>query len=348
MRVGIQNYCDRYQSEISIDLLPLADGGDGTVEAIHIACGGDMHVQLVHGAFDEERLAVWLDLKDTVIVELASACGISGLSNLDALAAHTRGLGEIIRLSIEKTNPKEIFVMLGGSASTDGGSAALAEMGAKFFDSNGAIVIPQGGVDLQRIHSCDLSALSKIRHACKMKVATDVANPLLGPYGAARIFGPQKGADEQEVVFLEESLAKFADLLESAVGASYREIAGSGAAGGTAFGLACAFGAEIVSGFEFIARQVDLLRRVTEADIVLSAEGRIDRSSLFGKVTGSLLKECEKLQKPLYLLAARVDQDLERNRAGTQIIQVVPDGRFAESADISSAVFELLRRHNRV
>ena len=362
MNDGVDLFCKKYAANFEVDILPLADGGDGTVESIHMACGGRVHEVEVLGAIGEPRTAKWLELNDDVaIVELASACGISGLEagDLSPLKAHTRGLGSVIRHaidtmdSIDPMKELQIVISLGGSASTDGGSAALSELGAGFLDAHNLPVIPEGGADLVRIHSCDLRGLKRSTRPCKITIATDVENVLLGEHGAAHIFAPQKGADFEQIQFLDQALAFFADVMESALfeksnkepEISRRNMPGCGAAGGTAFGLACGYDAEIVSGFAFMANLVDLYARIEKADIILTGEGRIDESTLSGKVVGSLLKATQAIQKPLWAFAASVDQQFFATLADCKIElirAVVQSGAIARSGNITRTVFKEL------
>ncbi|HEY9787919.1 MAG TPA: glycerate kinase [Candidatus Obscuribacterales bacterium] len=314
------------QSEIV--LVPIADGGDGTVEAIHLARGGSLETLTVHGALGEEQEAHWLALGAVAIAELASASGIARLSGapLRPLEAHTRGLGEVIRECIEKRGFARVVVAVGGSASTDGGTGALTALGARFLDSSGKQLAPGGG-ELRKLAAADLSALTKIAQSVSIAVAVDVVNPLLGSSGAARVFGPQKGAGEEDIRILEEGLGKLKEVLESATGRMVADAPGAGAAGGTAFGLCCCLGAKIMPGFEWIAGILRLEQQVKCADIVITGEGRLDEQSMQGKGVGELVRLCEKFGRPLIAVPA-----IASSVSFPGIYKVVPAARMGEGA----------------
>lgn len=333
---GLQDFAHKHNYVLDTKIIPLADGGDGTLEAIFAAAGGSLHNIECPDALGDTKKALWLKLYDTAIVELASACGIAELSELKPLEANTRGLGVVINQLVEKEKFDSIVVAVGGSASTDGGSGALYEMGAKFLDAEGIEIIPQGGGSLKKIAACDLSHLQKKFHGIKIKVATDVINPLLGANGAANIFGPQKGASEKELSILESGLARFADVLEQASDKHLRLAPGSGAAGGTAFGLACAAGAEIISGFAWISDITQLEDAVKKSDIVIAAEGRFDRSSLFGKTTGMLLSLCQRYDKELWVVTGSTDETVASINQ-CKIIVATNDQSYASLEDLQQA-----------
>lgn len=344
---GIGRFSKTKGKLIETDILPLADGGDGTIEALHMACGGKLHKLMVRGAQNEAREALWLEFEDTAIIEMASACGIAGLrkEHLAPLAAHSRGLGQVLKHVLNESKLKNIVIAVGGSASTDGGSGALYELGAKFFDTHGKEFIPAGGASLLQLRTCDLSAAATICLGRKISVATDVHNPLLGENGAAAVFGPQKGAGPEEIRLLESGLSTFAEILEKATGVYCRDIAGAGAAGGSAFGFRSGLGAEIISGFEFIADLTQLEAKVKKADLILSGEGRIDKSSRRGKVAGSLMELCRKHGKQLCLFAGSVASEIQlSSTADVQFFGLANDrsDKFADTETIASSIQKFL------
>lgn len=365
----------RYDANAVVELAPIADGGDGTIEALHVAVGGDVHAISVHGPTGQQVQANWLKLgthtgfkpgetgsvqgtgfepgelisardgepKPPAIVELASACGLAYIApdHLAPLDATTFGAGEVLKhcLSLGERN---IVLAVGGSASTDGGIGILHALGARFFDSNGAIVAP-GGRNLCAIASCDLSALTTIRNELKIRVATDVVNPLLGEHGAAAIFAPQKGASDKDVHVLEKGLQHFADFLEGETGKRARELAGAGAAGGVPFGLAVALDATIIPGFKWIAELISLEERIRNADLVISAEGKLDSQSISGKAAGELADLCRKNGKPLWMVPALAEENIDWTEYGIQRVSpAAAPGVPASLEDISNAVFKAL------
>lgn len=322
----------------TVQLAPIADGGDGTLAAVHAVRGGTFHKVPVLGAMNDFVEAEWLELDGVAVVELAGASGLGMLQGreLQPLTAHSFGTGQVMLDALQK-GTKELIVCVGGSASTDGGAGALQALGAHFLDSN-RMELAMGGGALSGIVRCDLSKLERWRSA-QISVATDVTSPLLGEHGAAHIFAPQKGAGPYEVEQLEEALKRFANVLEKDTGKFVRNLAGSGAAGGTAFGLACALGAQIISGFEWLSEMADLENKIAACDLVVTAEGCLDHQSLTGKATGELAKMCTKLGKPLWAVPALVQKDLDWRSFGiTRVIESCSNGRAADALTIAAAM----------
>jgi glycerate 2-kinase len=210
--------------------------------------------------------------------------GLPLMRELDAMEATTRGLGEVIARALD-AGAARLVVGLGGSASTDGGAGALVALGLGLTDEFGDPV-PDGGGHLRAIASVDVSGL---RPLPEVTLLTDVTAPLLGPTGAAEVFAPQKGADAIQVVQLDDALAHFAERLAAAGKAGDPAAAGTGAAGGTAFGFAAVFGARLEPGADFLAELTGLDLAIADADVLLTGEGRFDAQSLGGKVVGQLL-----------------------------------------------------------
>lgn len=255
----------------AITLLPQADGGEGTLDAVEAAVAGAVRhwVRDVTGPDGAPVDASWLSLPDgTAVVELAQSSGLPLMRSLDPLGATTRGLGEVIRTALE-SQPARLVVGLGGSASTDGGAGVLD-------------VVPSVGVEVELL--------------------TDVTAPLLGPTGAAAVFAPQKGATAEQVVLLEERLTRLAARLGGDPLAP-----GAGAAGGTAYGLATAWGARIASGADRIAQLTGLDRALASADAALTGEGRFDSQSTTGKSVGRVLAGATRHSVPCALIAGSVD-----------------------------------------
>ena len=244
------------RGEDSVIELPQADGGEGTLDAIETAITGCIRHR-VDGVTGPDRRpveATWLELPDgTAVVELAESSGLPLMRELDPLGATTRGLGEMLVAALD-AGATSLLIALGGSASTDAGIGALEALGTRSP--------PPGGVTL----------------------LTDVTAPLLGPNGAAAVFGPQKGASADQVHELEARLARVAGLL-----GGEPEHPGAGAAGGTAYGLAAVWGASIASGADYVAALTGLDHALAGADVVITGEGRFDAQSMTGKVVGRVL-----------------------------------------------------------
>ena len=266
-------------------LLPQADGGEGTVDVIAAAQPqAQRHrVEGLTGPDGRKVSADWLELPDgTAVVDLASVCGLPLMIAPDALGASTRGLGELIRAAVT-AGANSLVIGLGGSASTDGGAGALMALGLALSDAHGAL-LKDGGTALSALAHLDRSDLIPPPLG-GVTVLSDVTAPLLGPRGAAAVFGPQKGASLTDVGTLDSALTVFAKFL-----GGDPTLAGSGAAGGTAFGLSVGWGATIRSGAERIAEMTGLGEAIAEADIVITGEGRYDFQSLLGKSVGHTLR----------------------------------------------------------
>jgi glycerate 2-kinase len=262
--------------------LPLADGGEGTLAVLAAAAPASRwHELRVSGPGTEQVPAAWLEMDGNVaVVELAAAAGLTLLDEPSALTAHSYGVGELIRNALG-TGARRVLVALGGSACTDGGTGALAALGALFLDPAG-VALPRGGGALARLAAVDLSGLVPPPDG-GVSCLTDVRAPLLGPDGAAAVFGPQKGASPADVAVLEAGLARLASLL----GGDPAE-PGAGAAGGCGYGLAAGFGADLLPGAAELALVAGLPEALTGADLVITGEGQYDATSEAGKVVSAV------------------------------------------------------------
>lgn len=335
---GVVQFSKLCNRQVSIECAPLADGGDGTIEALLVGAGGTRYQCTVSGALGQPQLASYLVLDRTAVVELASACGIAGLQNrLDPVKAQTAGLGQVILEVVRLHNVDKIVIAVGGSASTDGGSGALSALGVRFFDSSGNIISVQGGGSLLDVRTCDVSALRNLTTKCSFQIATDVSSPLCGPDGAAYVFAPQKGATEPQVELLERSLSHFADVLEAQTEGCRRTTPGAGAAGGTAFGLGAALNASILPGFQWIAGLIGLDDKMVRADVVITGEGRVDESTLQGKTVLHLWQSCTTNRKPLLVVAGSVSSSVP-SVDGVHFVAAAADNALATSGDIAAAV----------
>lgn len=267
--------------------VPLADGGEGTLEVLAAAVPGSRwHSARVTGPDDRQLTASWLEPEpDIHVIELAAAAGLTLLDARRPLHAHSYGVGELIGHALE-LGARQIVLTLGGSSCTDGGSGALAALGARFLDGAGRD-LPRGGGALAALASIDLSRL-RPPPAGGVRCLTDVRAPLLGPSGAAAVFGPQKGATPADISVLETGLTRLAALLGGDPAAP-----GAGAAGGTSYGFAAAWGAALMPGAAEIARIAGLNRALTGADLVITGEGQYDPTSLTGKVVGAVCTAAE-------------------------------------------------------
>jgi glycerate kinase len=272
---------ERAQPGVSVLEVPVADGGDGTIDAA--AAAGFRRVELgVRGPTGRPVTAAFAFQDGTAVIEAAQACGLSTLpcGALAPLTASTRGVGELI-LAAARMRAKRIVLGLGGVASTDGGSGMIRAFGARLLDEFGA-EIPSGGAALARLLQLDLSKVRDLS-GIEFVVASDVDNPLLGATGAAMVYGPQKGASPEDVTFLEDGLTHWADAAEQALGKTHRDNAGAGAAGGLGFAALAFLGATMRPGIEFMLDLLSFSTNLPGARLVITGEGRLDAQSLHGK-----------------------------------------------------------------
>ncbi|MFE7191456.1 glycerate kinase [Kitasatospora sp. NPDC057541] len=278
---------------------PMADGGEGTLDALAAALPGAV-LHPVPGCTGPDgrpvtgRFALLPD--GTALVELADTGGLPLLGGaLAPLTAGTRGTGETIAAALD-AGARQVTVALGGSASTDGGAGLLAALGLRLLDDTGAD-LPDGGGALPRAARLDRTGL-RAAPPGGVRVLTDVTNPLLGPAGAAAVYGPQKGADQDGTALLEAGLRRFAELL-----GGDPDLPGSGAAGGTAYGLVTAWGARVVPGAAAVAGLTGLDEALAGAGLVITGEGRFDGTSLLGKAVGEVLTRARRADVPARVVA---------------------------------------------
>lgn len=283
--------------------LPLADGGEGTLDALESAVPGSRRIAVPDATtYDEPGSAQWLLLPDgTGVVELAVTNGIGLLPELDPMGADTTGFGQVIAAALD-SGVERLLLAIGGSASSDGGSGALSALGARFLDVAGRPVRP-GATGLLDLHRVDLTDLRPCPPGA-VTILRDVTNPLLGPRGAAATYGPQKGADPAQVALIEIALAR----LSAAVPGADPEAVGAGAAGGTGFGLT-AWGASAASGAEEVARLCRLDSALAEADVVVVGEGAYDGQSSQGKLVGTVADRARQHGKVVLLVAGAIRAD---------------------------------------
>jgi glycerate kinase len=268
--------------------VPVADGGDGTVDAAEAA--GYRRVELgVRGPTGTPLTASFALLDGTAIVESAQACGLTRLpaGTLAPLTATSRGVGELILAAI-RMRAKRIVLGLGGVACTDGGAGLVTALGARLLDASGT-ELPPGGAALARLDHIDASRLRDLS-GIEVIAATDVDNPLLGPRGAAAVYGPQKGASPQDVTSLEEGLARWADVTEQAFGFVKRDEPGAGAAGGLGFAALGFLGAATQPGIQLMLDLLSFPDHLPGARLVVTGEGALDEQTLHGKAPAGVAR----------------------------------------------------------
>ncbi|PRW64672.1 glycerate kinase [Actinopolyspora mortivallis] len=285
--------------------VPVADGGDGTVRAA-LATGLFEPARVrVTGPTGRRVSAEMAVNEDTAVVELAAASGLALLApgEFDPLTASSFGTGELIAAALDR-GVRTVVLGVGGSASTDGGAGMLAALGARFLDGSGA-PIPRGGGGLDRLAEVDLSGLDPRLSSVDIVLASDVDNPLCGSGGAARVYGPQKGAGEREVRRLDAALERFAVLVGRASGHAPAERPGAGAAGGVGFGAMAVLSATFRSGSDVVLELAGFDRHLEGAALVVTGEGALDEQTLRGKAPGVVASRAVKAGVPAVAVAGQ-------------------------------------------
>lgn len=280
--------------------LPVADGGEGTLDTLAAPLGLTPTVHRVPGPLGEPWSARLGHAAGLAVVELAEAAGLARMPRLDAGRASTEGVGHLVRAALDGGG-RRLWVTLGGSATTDGGLGLLTALGVRAEDEDGRPLAP-GGLALLGVRRVDLSGVDRRLAGADLRALCDVAVPLLGPAGAARRYAPQKGADPETVARLELGLARWAAALEAATGRRLRDLPGAGAAGGTGLGLA-ALGFALVPGAATVLDALGFDAALARADLVLTGEGRADASTADGKAPAEVIRRARAAGVPVVLVA---------------------------------------------
>lgn len=331
--------------------LPLSDGGDGFLKTVVSVKGGRISRRVVPGPLLEPTRApigwVGSGRGSTAVLELAAASGLALIpspSPATARAASTRGLGTLIRLALQ-SRPQTILVGIGGSSSTDGGTGMARALGFRFLGKDGGEV-PEGGLGLLDLDRIDPAGADPRLPEAQMVAACDVTSPLLGPFGAAAIYGPQKGADSTLVQQLDRGLARLAQVAARDLGTRGLELRpGSGAAGGTGFGLVAFLGARLAPGVEVVADASGLESLLEVSDLVITGEGRFDLQSLEGKVTGEVARRARRLGVACLVIAGSGEPEAlgQLQQLGGWLVVAGCDPRDLEPAD-SRQLVQIRRR----
>ena len=311
---AMQHGIEKVFSDATFIHVPMADGGEGTVDALVAALAGQQIFCEVTGPLLTQKVQTYFGLLDdaqTAVIEMAKANGIHLLekSQRNPLLTTTLGTGEMIKVALDHGVTK-IIIGLGGSVTNDAGAGMAQALGAKFYDIDGGEVAVGGG-QLKQIHQIDLSALDARLKQVEIMIASDVNNPLCGEQGASSVFGAQKGATPDMVKQLDQNLSHFADLVEQQCGLDLRNVAGAGAAGGLGFGLMAFAGAKIRSGVELVIEQTQLAEKIAQADYVFTGEGGIDFQTKFGKTPFGVAQVAKRLNKPVIACAGYVGEGIE-------------------------------------
>lgn len=303
-RESIPKFFPQYQ----VVTVPVADGGEGTVECFVQAIGAVPVSVPVTGPYGEPISATYARKERLAIIEMAAAAGLPMVGeNKNPETTTTYGVGQLIAHAVEN-GCREILLGLGGSATNDGGCGCAAALGVRFFDQNGKEFVPTGKT-LAEIDRIDASQAKAKLDGVTITVMCDVENPLCGPNGAAHVFGPQKGADEAMVERLDRGLDHLAQVVERDLGVSVSQIPGAGAAGGMGAGCMAFLGAELKSGIECVLDTVGFDSLLDGTDLVITGEGRIDSQSVQGKVISGIAKRTKSKNIPLLALVGGIAED---------------------------------------
>jgi len=294
-------------------LIPMADGGEGTVEALVDATGGRLLSVTVTGPAHRPVQATFGLLGDgeTAVIEMASASGLPLLSlgERNPLTTTSYGTGELIRAALD-AGAKRLIIGLGGSATNDGGAGVAEALGARFLDAHGN-PLPRGGGSLGKLDRIDLAGFDKRARDVTVLVACDVDNPLTGSRGASAVFGPQKGATPAMVQTLDRNLAHYAHVLRRDLGKDVEHVPGAGAAGGLGAGLLAFFNAELRRGVDIVLETVQFDRQVEGASFVVTGEGELNRQTAYGKTPMGVAQAAKRHGLPVFAVAGTIAADAD-------------------------------------
>ncbi|WP_432208480.1 glycerate kinase [Acinetobacter variabilis] len=317
--------------------VPMADGGEGTVDALISSLKGERVTCQVAEPLASQSIETYFGLFDagqTAVIEMAKANGIHLLepARRNPMLTSTYGTGEMIKQALDLA-VKKIIIGLGGSVTNDCGAGMAQALGVRFLNTAGESIQVCGG-NLDQIHQIDFSQLDARLNNTEILIASDVNNPLCGPNGASMIFGPQKGATSEMVQQLDRNLSHFADLVEISLDISFKNFPGAGAAGGLGFGLMAFAGAKLQSGVALIMEQNRLAEKIADADYVFTGEGKIDHQTALGKTPFGIAQVAKQLNKPVIAFAGLVGEGIESlYQAGfSQIVGINPPDCLLEEA----------------
>ncbi len=351
--------------DAKIEIVPMADGGEGTAEVICNAHGGSWLQCKAHDPLGREIDARygWISDNKLAVMEMSEAAGMRRLceSERDPVRANTFGVGEMI-LDASDRGAKEIIIGLGGSATNDGGFGMARALGFRFLAGTKEltetvselvklteILLPERSVGAlvpsAQPRNRRLTQPPLQPEATKINAAVDVRNPLFGKNGATHVFGPQKGATEDELDILERALTRLAEVIAEEFGFDYRDQPGAGAAGGLGFGLTSFCGAKIRSGFDVVAEAVGLESKMKDADLVITGEGSLDRQTLEGKTPAGVARLARRLGKPVFAVVGRAINDREVREVFDAVYENTRPGMSQEENMKRAA--ELLRENAR-
>ncbi|MGP1486031.1 MAG: glycerate kinase family protein [Campylobacter sp.] len=303
IKQGVKNLCDE------VVIKPIADGGEGSVEALADALQAEFVEVIVENPLGEKVLARYALKGDLAVLEMASACGLTLIEKhrRNPMITSTFGFGQMILHAISK-GAKKFIIGIGGSATNDAGMGMLCALGYEFYDENGNLLEGKGENLIKVTKISQVNAISQLKE-CEFLIACDVDNPLFGKNGAAYVYGPQKGADEAMVKALDAGLISFASATSEHFSSEFWNFKGAGAAGGLGFGFVSFLNAKLKPGIEIITNEIRLEDEIQKADLVITGEGRLDAQSSMGKTPTGVAKMAKKHGKPVIALAGSIQED---------------------------------------
>jgi glycerate kinase len=319
--------------------VPIADGGDGTVEAmVHATRGHTIPAQAADPLGRTIRCA-YGEAAGAAVIGMSEVSGLALLKEgeRNALLASSYGTGELIRQAMD-AGYRDILLGIGGSASNDGGSGALQALGLRFLRADGSEIGRMCGQELSNVAAVDASGLDARLAETRITIMCDVTNPMTGPQGATHVYGPQKGADKAQLDALESGMVRFAAILDAYAGAKVSEMPGAGAAGGIGAALTAFAGAKMQSGIDAVLERVNFARLLEGADLVVTGEGRVDYQSAFGKVVHGVTRCAQAAGVPVIALAGSIGEGIQAvYDIGVCAIVPLPEGPMTLEACITGA-----------
>ena len=298
-------------SDCELTAIPVADGGEGTVDCFHQVCGGELVPVTVQGPFGQDMEAAYLRLDGgRAVIEMASSAGLPLVGDRrDPRSTSTYGVGQQIRHAVEQGST-QILLGLGGSCTNDGGCGCAAALGVRFLDRAGQAFVPTGGT-LDQIAHIDVSGARQLLQTVKLTAMCDIDNPMHGPTGASYIFGPQKGADPAMVEFLDGQLKALDAVIQRELHRSVADVPGAGAAGAFGAGILAFLDGTLCPGIEAVLDLVDFDGKLKDCDLVITGEGRFDSQSIRGKVVSGVSRRAKRQGVPVAVIAGSVAEDVE-------------------------------------
>lgn len=335
----VKNSALKFFENPEIIEVPIADGGDGTVEAICHASGGTIINTQARDPHGRTMDCKYGDANGSAILGMSECSGLALLSEdeRDPLETSSHGTGDLIKKALDD-GFNSIYLGIGGSATNDAGTGALQALGLKFLRSDGSEIERMCGKELGNVASIDDSGLDKCLKSASITIMCDVTNPLTGPNGATYIYGPQKGATPQTLKILESGMKSFEVILNDYAGKDISHMPGAGAAGGIGCGLVCFAGAEMTSGIEAVLELVEFDALIDDANLIITGEGRVDNQSACGKVVHGIADYAKKADVPVVVIAGSIGSGAEAvYPLGVNTLMALPESPMALSECMENA-----------